>query len=77
VSQTRISASERIERAIDVVLSQGNGEDDQLSELGRLGAQLVIQRSIDEEVAAFLQRARYERRQAVRGSRNGHRPRRV
>ena len=77
MSETRISASERIERAIEVVLSQGPGEIDQLSELGRLGAQLVIQRSIDEEVAAFLQRARYERTPAARGSRNGHRPRRV
>jgi Transposase and inactivated derivatives len=48
-----------------------------LGELGRLGARLVIQRAVEEEVAAFLGRARYERTPAAAGSRNGHRPRRI
>jgi hypothetical protein len=42
---------------------------------GLLGAQLVMQRGVDAEVATFLQRARYERTPAARGSRNGVRPR--
>ena len=43
----------------------------------RLGAQLVLQRAVEEEVAAFLGRARYERTPEARGSRNGVRPRRI
>ena len=45
-----------------------------MTELGRLGARLVIQRAVDEEVAAFLSRARYERTPTATGSRNGTRP---
>jgi len=37
----------------------------------------VLQRALEEEVAEFLGRARYERTPAARGSRNGVRPRRV
>src|ERR1700720_2498908 len=38
------------------------------------GARLVLQRAVDEEVAAFLSRARYQRTPAATGSRNGTRP---
>lgn len=48
-----------------------------LAELGRLGARLVLQRSLEEEVTAFLGRARYVRTGESRWSRNGNRPRRV
>jgi putative transposase len=37
----------------------------------------VLQRAVEDEVAAFLGRARYERTPEARGSRNGSRPRRV
>jgi len=37
----------------------------------------VLQRAVEEEVAAFLGRARYQRTPDARGSRNGSRPRRV
>ncbi len=37
----------------------------------------MLQRALEEEVAEFLGRARYERTPAARGSRNGVRPRRV
>src|SRR5207244_1043911 len=40
----------------------------------RLGARLVLQRAVDEEVAAFLGRAHYERTSTATGSRNGTRP---
>jgi transposase-like protein len=57
------------------LLTSGLGEDgEQLAELGRLGACLVLQRALDEEVAAFLGRARYERTTAAKGSRKGTRP---
>ena len=57
------------------MLSGGLSEDgEHLAELGRLGARLVLQRAVEEEVTAFLSRARYERTLAATGSRNGTRP---
>jgi transposase-like protein len=41
-----------------------------------LGARLVLQRAVGEEVTAFLER-RYGRTTDARGSRNGNRPRKV
>jgi putative transposase len=59
------------------MLLDGLDDPGSLSELARLGAQLVLQRAVEEEVAAFLGRARYERTGTAIGSRNGHRPRRI
>ncbi|HSV92142.1 MAG TPA: IS256 family transposase [Desulfobacterales bacterium] len=73
----RIAPSVQIEAAIEAALLNGTGGPDQLSQLGRLGAQLVLQRAVEEELEAFLHRARYERTPDAAGSRNGHRPRRV
>ena len=75
--ERRIAPSARIEDAIEEVLLGGLDDADRLTELGRLGAQLVLQRAVEEEVAAFLGRARYERTATAAGSRNGTRPRRV
>lgn len=47
--------------AIEEVLLGELDDAGRLSELGRLGARLVFQRAVDDEVAAFLGRARYER----------------
>jgi transposase-like protein len=66
-----------LESAIEELLSQGLGDGERLAEIGRLGARLVLQRAVEEEVASFLGRARYERTAQARGSRNGVRPRRV
>lgn len=73
----RIAPSARIEEAIEEVLLDGLDDADRLAQLGRLGTQLVLQRAVDEEVTAFLGRARYERTPDATGSRNGTRPRRV
>src|SRR5919198_4954224 len=74
----RIAPSALLEEQIAELLSQRLSDDpQQLTELGRLGARLVIQRGVEEEVAEFLQRARYERTAAAKGSRNGTRPKRV
>ena len=75
--ERRIAPSTRIEEAIEQVLLDGIGGPDQLSQLGRLGAQLILQRAAEDEVEAFLGRARYARTPEASGSRNGHRPRRV
>ena len=75
--ERRIAPSTRIEEAIEAVLLDGIGGPDQLSQLGRLGAQLILQRAVEDEMAAFLGRARYVRTPDAAGSRNGHRPRRI
>lgn len=75
--QERIAPSVQIEAAIEAALTGGLDDPDALSTLGRLGAALVLQRAVEDEVAAFLRRARYERTPDAAGSRNGHRPRRV
>ena len=73
----RIAPSVQIEAAIEAALAGGVAGPDQLSQLGRLGAQLILQRAVEDEVEAFLGRARYERAPDAAGSRNGSRPRRV
>ena len=73
----RIAPSAQIEEQITAVLAGGIGDPDRLTDIGRLGAQLVLQRALEGEVAAFLQRARYERSPSATGQRNGVRPRRV
>lgn len=73
----RIAPSVQIEAAIEAALLNGTSGPDQLSELGRLGAQLILQRAVEEELEAFLGRARYQRTPDATGSRNGTRPRRV
>ena len=75
--ERRIAPSARIEEAIELVLLDGVSGPDELSQLGRLGAQLILQRAVEDEMAAFLGRARYERAPEAAGSRNGHRPRRI
>jgi putative transposase len=75
--QQRIAPSVQIEAAIEAALIGGLADPDALSALGRLGAQLVLQRAVEDELAAFLRRARYERAPDAAGSRNGSRPRRV
>lgn len=73
----RIAVSARLENAIDALLIDGLTNPEQLSQLGRLGAQLILQRAVEDELAIFLGRARYQRTAEATGSRNGHRPRRV
>jgi putative transposase len=71
----RIAASARLEQEIEGLLTNGLGDNgEHLAELGRLGARLVLQRAVEEEVAEFLGRARYARTPTANGSRNGTRP---
>lgn len=73
--------SAEIEKRIDDLLALGVAAGDPegpLSELAQLGAQLIIQRAVEDEFDAFIGRARYERRpEAPPGKHNGYRPRRV
>src|SRR5215467_11466194 len=71
----RIAPSARLEQQIEELLTKGLGDaSEHLAELGRLGARLVLQRAVEEEVVAFLGRARYQRTSTATGSRNGTRP---
>jgi transposase-like protein len=74
----RIAPSVRLEAEIAELLGDelaANAE--KLAELGRLGARLVLQRAVEDEVTAFLGRARYQRTGDASGSRNGTRPKSV
>lgn len=76
-----VPPSAEIQQQIDALLSQGVPASDAegaLTQLARLGAQLIIQRAVEEEFDAFLGRERYERRaDALPGKRNGWRARHV
>src|ERR1700730_2345288 len=82
-----IPPSAEIQANIDKLLGSRLVDDPQkmLSELARLGARLIIQRSVEDEFDTWLGRARYERRpdrqRGLRnydsGLRNGFRPRRL
>ena len=73
-----VPPSAEIQAEIDKLLSKGMVDEPQkmLSELGRLGARLIIQRAVEEEFDTWLGRGRYERKpEAGPGKRNGFRPR--
>ena len=74
----RIAPSARLEAQITELLGDELGANaEKLAELGRLGARLVLQRAVEDEVTAFLGRARYQRTAEASGSRNGTRPKSV
>lgn len=75
--KTRVARSVALEMEIAELLDQGITDNEGIARLGRLGAQLVLQKGIEDEVADFLQRVRYERTTQARGSRNGNRAKRV
>jgi putative transposase len=71
----RVAPSVRLQEQIEELLMSGLREHgEHLAELGRLDARLTLQKAIEEEVEAFLGRARYERTPSATGSRNGTRP---
>ena len=74
---SRVAASERLVERIDAIVLDGVSDPNRLAELGRLGAQLVIQRAMEDEVTAFLGRTRYAREPDARGWRNGQRARQI
>jgi len=73
----RLPASALLEQAIQDLLEDGIEDGDRLSQLGRLSAQFVLQRAVEDEVTVFLARARYQRTPEARGWRNGARPKRL
>jgi putative transposase len=74
----KIVPSERLRRELDVVLAGVAESDDPVEAVARLGARLIMQRALEDEVTDFLGRERYER--AGEGAaiyRNSYEPRTV
>ncbi len=57
----RVTPSERFQRELDEVLAGVDGELDPVERIGRLGARLILQQALEDEVTELLGRARYER----------------
>src|ERR687894_763023 len=54
----RVAPSERFRRELDDVLAGVDGEADPVERVGRLGARLILQQALEDEVSEFLGRAR-------------------
>src|SRR4051794_7022825 len=73
----RVAPSERFRRELDEVLAGVDGEADPIERIGRLGARLILQQALEDEVTEFLGRVRYERGEEPVSHRSGYEPRRV
>lgn len=75
----RIAPSERIEQELHGFLQDGLEASEQpVSELIKLAAQKIVQEALEQEVADYLGRDRYARRDAhQQGLRNGYEPGRI
>src|SRR3954452_8690422 len=75
----KIVPSERLRRELDEVLAGVAGCDDPVEAVARLGARLILQQALEDEVTEFLGRERYERADgggdAGASYRNGYEPR--
>jgi putative transposase len=74
----KIVPSERLRRELDEVLAGVAESDDPVEVVARLGARLIMQQALEDEVTEFLGRERYAR-VADGGAiyRNGYEPRTV
>jgi putative transposase len=73
----KVSPSERFRIELDEVLAGVAGEQDPIETVGRLGARLILQQALEDEVTEFLGRRRYERAEETVSHRNGYEPRTV
>ncbi|MGH2994351.1 MAG: IS256 family transposase [Solirubrobacterales bacterium] len=72
--ETRVPPSERLSRELDEKLAGIEGSKDPIEAVARLGARLIIQQAMEDEVTEFLGRARYERAEDPVAHRNGYEP---
>jgi putative transposase len=73
----KVAPSERFRSELDEALAGVAGEHDPIETIGRLGARLILQQALEDEVSAFLGRGRYERAEETVSHRNGHEPKTV
>jgi len=70
------SVAEKAKKVIQEVMEYAR-EISSLAELTKVGARMMLQSALEEEVTAFLHRDYYERVEEARGRRNGTKPRTV
>ncbi len=68
----KVAPSERFRSELDEVLATVGEEHDPIEMVGRLGARLILQQALEDEVTEFLGRRRYERAGETVSHRNGH-----
>ena len=73
----RVAPSERFRAELAEVLAGVGRDQDPLDTVGRLGARLILQQALEDEVSEFLGRARYERAEEPVSHRNGYEPRKL
>jgi putative transposase len=73
----KVAPSERFRAELDEALAGIGEEQDPVEAIGRLGARLILQQALEDEVTEFLGRDRYERDGEPVAYRNGYEPRRV
>lgn len=69
-----ISPAARLRRELESTLDGVDQEADPVEAVGRLGARLILQQALEDEVTEYLGRARYERTDAPAVHRNGYEP---
>jgi putative transposase len=73
----KVAPSERFRAEFDDALAGVGREQDPVETIGRLGARLILQQALEDEVTEFLGRRRYERAEETVSHRNGYEPRTV
>jgi putative transposase len=73
----RVTPSERFRAELDEALVGVGRQQDPVETIGRLGARLILQQALENEVTEFLGRSRYERTGEPVSHRNGYQPRKV
>jgi transposase-like protein len=73
----KVAPSERFRSELDEALAGVAGELDPIETIGRLGARLILQQALEDEVTEFLGRGRYERAEETVSHRNGYEPKTV
>src|SRR3954447_20158738 len=68
----RVVPSERLRRELDEVLAAVGEHDDPVEAVARLGARLILQQTLENEVTEFLGRERYARADGAAIYRNGY-----
>jgi transposase-like protein len=67
-----IVPSERLRRELEEIVDGARDDADPIEAIGRLGARLILQQALEEELTEFLGRERYERRGDPVALRNGY-----
>jgi putative transposase len=67
-----IAPSECLRRELDGIIDGAREDADPIEAIGRLGARLILQQALEEELTEFLGRERYERRGEPIAHRNGY-----